>query len=204
MLCHCLQTTGKRLPEWGFKQLEAVTSKSADVLSSLWYLEELEVVGAEPSEQSSVPAGGRDGNGGSAQGEESSEGGSDGVGVVKEGDEDKTEGEPPTVSGGDASEDAVELDGKGLLAPVLLCSSGVPSQYTDEGPLKPPLPSDSQSEEGTVPSMSFWHRYVMVQGQMFGAHGSMSEHSYGSRPQQWIFLQRTLPYWLDSATNVSC
>lgn len=51
--------------------------------------------------------------------------------------------------------------------------------------------------------MSFWQRYVMVQGQMFGAHGSMSDHSYGSRPLQWILLQKTLPYWLDSSTNVS-
>lgn len=73
----------------------------------------------------------------------------------------------------------------------------------DEGSLKPPLPS-SGGTEGEVATVSFWQQYVMVQGQMFGAHGSMSDHSYGSRPQQWILLQKTLPYWLDSSTNVSC
>ena len=73
----------------------------------------------------------------------------------------------------------------------------------DEGSLKPPLPSSGETEDGATP-MAFWKQYVLVQSQMFGAHGSMSEHSYGSRPQQWILLQKTLPYWLDSASNVSC
>ena len=114
-LCPCLQTTGKRLPEWGFKQLEAVTSKSADVLSSLWFLEELEVAGganlSQPSSQSPERTGDsesseQEGKGegeGEGEGEESSTGGSDGMGVLGQSDEAESEGGPSTSSGVDAA-----------------------------------------------------------------------------------------------------
>ena len=121
-LCPCLQTTGKRLPEWGFKQLEAVTSKSADVLSSLWFLEELEVAGganlSQPSSQSPERTGDsetseQEGKGeGEGEGEESSTGGSDGMGVLGQSDEAESEGGPSTSSGVDAaSEDAASEEG---------------------------------------------------------------------------------------------
>ena len=145
-LCPCLQTTGKRLPEWGFKQLEAVTSKSADVLSSLWHIEELEVAGADlsqPNSQSSGITGDSDSSEGEGEesssegeaeesssegeGEESSAGGSDGVGVANKSDEAKTEGEPSTDIGEDATNEAMELKGKGSTLVVKLCSGRVAS-----------------------------------------------------------------------------
>ena len=116
----CLQTTGKRLPEWGFKQLEAVTSKSAEVLSSLWFLEEVDVPGVDLSQRSAQSSG----NNGSSEGQgEGSTGDSDGVSVARESVEVKSEGYPSTDSGGDAVSEAVELAGKDLLMPcVVLCS----------------------------------------------------------------------------------
>lgn len=120
-LCPCLQTTGKRLPEWGFKQLEAVTSKSADVLSSLWYIEELEVVGADLSQPNSQSSG-IIGESSKGEGEESSAGGNDGVGVANKSDEAKTEGEPSAGSGEDSTNEAMELKGKGSTLVVKLCS----------------------------------------------------------------------------------
>lgn len=122
--------------------------------------------------------------------------------VLGQSDEAKSEGDPLTSSGVDAaSEEALKGRPTGVLCCAVLVSD-CPLD-ADEGLLKPPLPSNGGTEGEAAP-VSFWQQYVMVQGQMFGAHSSMSDHSYGSRPQQWILLQKTLPYWLDSATNVSC
>ena len=42
-----------------------------------------------------------------------------------------------------------------------------------------------------------------MQARMFNAHGSLSEHTFSSRPLEWVWLTKTLPYWLDDHSNVS-
>ena len=39
---------------------------------------------------------------------------------------------------------------------------------------------------------------------MFDAHSSLSDHTFSSRPMEWVWLTKTLPYWLDDHSNVSC
>ena len=45
----CVQSTGKRLPEWGFQQYEVVTDRTSEGLQSIWTVDELTVPKPHPS-----------------------------------------------------------------------------------------------------------------------------------------------------------
>ena len=36
---------------------------------------------------------------------------------------------------------------------------------------------------------------------MLTAHGTLGDHTFGTTPQSWPLMSKTLPYWLDEASN---
>ena len=230
------QTSGKRLPEWGFKQFEAVTSKTADVLSSLWFIEDLIVPGGregtDQGDSLSVTAVDDDGQLINEDVE-----GQVGAELVEE-EEDPLEEDP--LEEDELEEDELDKEGaqetdeemnkeekqdagpksnKEKLEDDLSQedlgeetddeeSEGDKDQEdldmetpNEEDNLKPPPPGSGDGSGQNV-VISFWEQYYRIQSQMLGAHGSMSDHNYGSRPLQWMLMKKTLPYWLDSVSNV--
>ncbi len=46
--------------------------------------------------------------------------------------------------------------------------------------------------------------YIIIFGlqeHMANAHSSLGDHTFGSPPQNWPMMGKTLPYWLDEKTN---
>lgn len=76
---------------------------------------------------------------------------------------------------------------------------------SDGRALHPPPPpimnDDSDSVNVFWRIMAFFESYADLQARMFNAHGSLSEHTFSSRPLEWVWLTKTLPYWLDDHTN---
>ena len=275
----CVQTTGKRLPEWGFKQYEVVTSKTADTLGSLWFMDDLIVPGdaKKPDEKDSLsmtasedtPSNdsdtkeqeeigsdkgleedelvkrsegkgnadseedelvkGSEGKGnadseeeelvkgseekGNADSEEeelvkgSEQGGNEDSEKVDELDEEDEEDGSEDLEEEDELDEGDEEDGSEDSEEEDELDEGDEEDgsednenVVEEDLLKPPLPGNDGQRQISI--LSFWEQYRTVQTQMLTAHGSMSDHDYGSKPLQWLLLIKTLPYWLDSSSNV--
>ena len=258
----CVQTTGKRLPEWGFKQYEVVTGKTADTLSSLWFMDDLIVPGdaKESNEKDSLSmTASEDTSSNDSDTKEQEESGHEkGLeedelmkGSEKKGNEDLKEKDElvegheekgnedskekdELVKGSEeeanedskeeanedsekeANEDSEEEDELDEGDEEDESEDSEEEDELDEGDeedesedneevveedyLKPPLPGNDGQKQISI--FSFWEQYRTVQTQMLTAHGSMSDHDYGSKPLQWLLLIKTLPYWLDSSTNV--
>jgi dolichyl-phosphate-mannose--protein O-mannosyl transferase len=230
-----LTTSGKRLPEWGFKQFEAVTSKTADVLSSLWFIEDLIVPGGregtDQGDSLSVTAVDDDGQLINEDVE-----GRVGAELVEEEEdpleEDELEEDELDKEGAQETDEEMNKEEKQDAGPKSnkekleddlskddLSQEDLGEETDDEESegdkdqedldmetpneednLKPPLPGSGDGSGQNV-VISFWEQYYRIQSQMLGAHGSMSDHNYGSRPLQWMLMKKTLPYWLDSVSN---